>query len=103
MITYEVEARIADAAIARQYESYMMEKHLRDVLASGCFVDATLERADGGRYRTRYRADSPAALERYLRDHTAGLRDDFQRHFPTGVELNRTVWTALASRDAASG
>jgi hypothetical protein len=95
VITYEVTA-IVDASLTRQYEEYMISKHLADVLESGCFVEAVLERAAAGKYRARYRAESEADLERYLREHTAAKRADFAKHFPTGVTLSREVWTELA-------
>ena len=97
MITYEVTASIPDAATARRYEEYMTSGHLRDVLASGCFVQAVLERADVGKYRARYVARAHADVDRYLREHTAALRRDFAEHFPTGVSLSRDVWQALAA------
>ena len=95
MITYEVTA-IVDAALTAQYEQYMTSKHLADVLSTGCFVEAVLERAAAGKYRARYVAQSEGDLERYLRDHTAEKRADFANHFPTGVQLSREVWTELA-------
>lgn len=99
MITYEVTATIPDAGTARRYEEYMTSRHLRDVLASGCFVQAVLERADVGKYRARYVAREQADVDRYLRDHTAALRRDFAEHFATGVSLSRDVWQALATHD----
>jgi hypothetical protein len=95
MITYEVTA-VVDAALTSQYEQYMISKHLADVLDSGCFVEAVLERAAAGKYRARYLAETGEALERYLRDFTAEKRADFAKHFPTGVQLSREVWTELA-------
>lgn len=95
MITYEVTA-IVDAALTVQYEQYMTSKHLADVLSSGCFVEAVLERAAPGKYRARYMAQNEEDLERYLREHTAAKRADFAKHFPTGVILSREVWTELA-------
>lgn len=95
MITYEVTA-IVEASLTQRYEEYMISKHLADVLASGCFVEAVLERAAAGKYRARYRAESEGDLERYLREHTAAKRADFAEHFPNGIQLSREVWTELA-------
>jgi hypothetical protein len=95
MITYEVTANV-DAALTAKYEEYMTSRHLADVLASGCFTEAVLERASPGKYRARYVAETEADLERYLRDHTAAKRADFAKHFPIGVTLSREVWTELA-------
>jgi hypothetical protein len=96
MITYEVSARV-ESEHAERYETYMKEKHLRDVLASGCFVDAALERAGPGEYRARYRATTQTDVDRYLRDHTAALRKDFSEHFPVGVQLEREIWIELVA------
>ena len=101
MITYEVNATIQDTGIADRYERYMTDRHLRDVLASGCFQDATFERAGQGKYRVRYRAAAQTDLDRYLEEHTATLRRDFAEHFPTGVQLAREVWTEVTSMTPA--
>jgi hypothetical protein len=94
MVTYQVDA-IVETSVVERYEKYMKDRHIRDVLASGCFVDATLERADVGKYRIRYRAASQQDLDRYLRDHTVALRRHFAENFPTGVQLSREVWTEV--------
>lgn len=92
MITYEVTANV-DAALASTYEEYMTTRHLRDVLATGCFVEAVLERAGSGNYRARYVARTRDDVDRYLREHTTELRADFAARFPTGVRLSREIWT----------
>lgn len=95
MITYEVSARIETAEIAQRYVDYMQGKHLRDVLASGCFTEAVFEQATPELFRTRYHARTQDDVDRYLREHTASLRKDFAAHFPTGVQLSREVWREL--------
>ena len=55
MVTYEVTAEVRtdlDAA----YESYMRERHVPDVLATGHFLAANLARSAPGRFRIRYEA-----------------------------------------------
>lgn len=96
MLVYEVSALVV-ADLRDAYEHYMREEHIPAVLATGCFVAASFERAQAGRYRTCYRAKNPAALDVYLRDHTAGLRADFASRFPAGVTLDREVWAELES------
>ena len=93
MVTYEVTA-VVDAARITDYEEYM-RRHIPDLLATGCFTAARLEKAAPGRYRVLYQAPSQADLDRYLRDHAAGLRADFVKHFPAGVQLSREVWAAV--------
>ena len=95
MITYEVTARMDTPEIAQRYRDYMQGKHLRDVLASGCFTEAVLEQGSPELFRTRYVARTQDDVDRYLREHTAALRKDFAAHFPTGVQLSREVWQEL--------
>ena len=98
MITYEVSAEI-DAALAADYERYMRDEHIPEVLATGCFARAALERAGEGRYRTRYEAPSRELLERYLREHTAELREKFAARFSSGIRLSRSEWETVARLD----
>jgi hypothetical protein len=98
MITYEVLAEV-DAALAADYERYMRDEHIPEVLATGCFARAALERGGEGRYRTRYEAASRALLERYLREHTAELRARFAARFPEGIRLSRMEWETLGRMD----
>lgn len=48
MITCEVTA-IVDPALVEAYQPYMRERHIRDVVATGCFRDASFERGEPGR------------------------------------------------------
>jgi hypothetical protein len=91
MIAYEVTS-VVEESLVGQFERYMREIHIPDVLATGCFQAATLARSSPGRYRTSYMARTQADLDRYLETHTARLRVDFAAHFPEGVSLSREVW-----------
>lgn len=91
-LLYEVTATVRDDLIP-DYERYMRERHIPDVLATGRFTGASLTRSAEGRYRISYELADRATLERYLNDHAPALRADFARHFPTGVELSREVWS----------
>lgn len=94
MVTYEVIAEV-EPGLAERYERYVRERHVADVMRTGCFVHACLERCSPFRYRVRYVASSTAALDRYLAEHTARLRADFAANFPVGVRLERTQWTEV--------
>jgi hypothetical protein len=94
MIAYEVVAEVDERLVGR-YEQYMREKHIPEVLATGCFQAAVLACASPGRYRTTYVARTQADLDRYLEAHTAGFRADFAAHFPEGVSLSREVWVTV--------
>ncbi len=92
MLSYEVTIQLEDAALADVLERYMRDRHVADVVATGCFLDGRLERSAETVYRTRYTVASQEDLDRYLADHAPRLRADFHQHFPAGVQLSRAVW-----------
>ena len=94
-VVYEVSARVAPE-LRERYERYMRERHVADVMATGAFVSATLERGEGDVYRVRYVARSRPALEAYLAGHAGALRADFLRELPDGVQLTREILRTLA-------
>lgn len=94
MLIYEVSGTV-DPGLVPEYERYMREQHIPDVLATGSFIGATIVKAGENRYRILYEVADDATLMRYLDEHAPALRSDFARHFPTGVELSRDVWHVL--------
>jgi hypothetical protein len=94
MIAYEVTADVAPAGIA-PYEAYMRDTHIPEVLATGCFLSATIARSMPGRYRVRYLAQNLDVLDRYLSTFAPQLRDDFANHLGSSVHVSREVWTEL--------
>jgi hypothetical protein len=94
MVTYEITAQVRGDLLER-YETYMRERHIRDVLATGFFSAASFSRAGIGRYRIRYEAPDKESLDAYLREFAGPLRQHFTEHFPEGIELSRENWTVL--------
>jgi hypothetical protein len=94
MVTYEV-ITIVEPDVVEAWERYMRQRHVPDLLATGCFRAAELTRAAPGRYRMRYEATSQADLDRYLETHATRLREEFTSHFPRGVTAAREVWIAI--------
>lgn len=94
-VTYEVTA-IVPSELAERFESYMRDRHIADVLATGYFESSTFSR-DGGKYRMKYVARSRELLDQYLANETQRLRDDFSEHFPEGIELSREIWDVIES------
>ena len=93
MTTYEITATVPEDLIP-EYERYMCERHVPDLLATGCFVAASFSRSSPGRYRIRYEAPDQATLDRYLVEHAARLRTHMSDSFPN-VELSREVWLVI--------
>lgn len=102
MITYEITAQVRDD-LTDEYEGYMRNRHIDDVLGTGFFASASFSKSTAGRYRIRYYAYDQAALDSYLKDRAGELRQHFSDHFPDGVELTRENWTVVQywpARDA---
>ena len=94
MVIYEVTAAV-ELELADAYERFMTELHIPDLLKTGCFESASLERSMPGRYRIRYAARDRESLDRYFSEHASRLRKDFVEHFPEGAELSREEWTVI--------
>jgi len=100
MISYEVTVEV-EAEILSDFDAYMTTKHLPDVMATGCFLAARYY-ADSSRRRTVYEAADQETLDRYLGVEAARLRDDFAKHFPSGVKVSRAFWNLKMTVAASS-
>ena len=89
----EVDPPLLDAVLGE-----LIDSHIPDILATGCFRAIRLEQDETGRIRTRYEAANRADLDRYLAEHTGRFRAEFIARFPTGVRPTRAVWRELALR-----
>jgi hypothetical protein len=96
MIVYEVTTTVASGGVER-YEAFMRDRHIPDVMASGCFSSASFARSVPGRYRMTYLAPDLDVLDRYLRTYAPQLRADFAAQLGTTVEVSREVWTQVQS------
>ena len=94
MIIYEITA-IVRGDLIKEYENYMRERHIPDLLATGYFRGAKFTRAGENRYRIQYHARNEESLREYLDKEAERLRADFNAHFGEGVELSREVWEVL--------
>lgn len=106
MMIYEVrvslEAAVADAWLA------WIGPHMQQVVDTGCFTSATLERvidAPEGRpvYRVRYHFERPTDLQRYEADHAPALREEGLQKFGAGMQATRSVSEITTSSKAAHG
>jgi len=94
MIIYEITATVR-AGLAEEYEKYMRETHIPDLLATGFFSGAKFTFSGENRYRIQYEARDRKALDEYLETASTHLRADFLAHFPEGIELTRENWEVL--------
>jgi hypothetical protein len=101
MLSYEVTIHVEDPSLTDALERYMVEKHIGEVFATGCFRDAHFEQSAPDVYRSRYTVATQEELDRYLNEHAARLRADFLQHFPGGMRITRSVWTTCTFRTLA--
>ena len=94
MIIYEITAKVR-VDLIEDYEKYMRQWHIPDLLATGYFSGAKFTRSTENRCRIQYEAHNQTALEEYLGTDTTRLRADFLTHFPEGIELTRENWEVL--------
>ena len=94
MITYEITATVPEELVP-EYEPYMRNRHIPDLMATGCFVAASFSRSSPGRYRIRYEAPDRQSLDRYLAEHARALRAHLIEHLGERVEITREIWTAI--------
>lgn len=95
-VIYEITAHV-NADLIEQYEDYMQNRHIPDLLATGYFNGAKFTRAASGYYRVQYEADNAQSLAQYLKNEAEHLRADFAAHFPSGITVARENWTVLKS------
>lgn len=98
-VVYEITATVAEP-IRNDWYHYMVDEHIPDLLATGCFAEAFIGQSADGRYRIWYEAHSRDDLDRYLLEHAERLRAHALQRFPEGNEITRDEWKILASIDA---
>jgi hypothetical protein len=86
---YEVTA-VVDDGRRPEFESYMSDEHIPDVLATGCFAAAFFA-TDGQSYTFGYHVNTPEDMQRYLDNHAAKLRDDVIQRFGDSVQTSRRM------------
>ena len=93
-ITYEITATVRPD-LCSDYERYMIDRHIPDLLETGAFEGASFSRSRDGRYRIRYEARSREALDQYLAEHASRLRQHLAESFQDGIELSREEWEQI--------
>lgn len=94
---------LGDPADARRFAAWMQSRHISEVLASGCFLEAELSERAPGVFRTRYLAPSRAVLDRYVTDFAPALRTDFEREFGGRASVSRETWEVLYHSQFGTG
>ncbi len=96
MVAYIVHVKISESAHERWYD-WMIDKHMGDLLNTGCFEDARMYRdeandGDGRRaYRFVYLAKSQDELQRYTHEFAPELKREHSELFAGEVEAWREI------------
>lgn len=79
MIIYNVTVKV-ETSIANNWLEWLKEEHIPEILATGCFHDASvlqlMEPVDeeGVTYAIQYKAQSESDYQRYIREHAGIMR-----------------------------
>ena len=101
MIIYNVTINI-DESVHHKWLSWMQNKHINDVLATGKFIKAKLvkvlldEEMGGVTYSVQYLTDSKKTLERYYNEDAPRLREEGLRLFGDKMLAFRTELEVLS-------
>jgi hypothetical protein len=99
MIIYNVTVKV-DKSAESDWLNYM-QKHIQDVLNTGCFTGYRMCRLldqpelDDPTFTIQYECESKAILNIYLDKHAPALRDDVNRLFKDRFVAFRTVMEVL--------
>lgn len=94
-IRYELVNEVAPEQVERLC-SFMVERHLPDAWATGCFTEITFEQESPTRFRGVFTAEDRADLERYFAEHAPRLRDDAAEHMAGMPPPQRFEWEVVA-------
>ena len=99
MIVYSVTITLAQED-GPDWERYMMDKHLDDVVNTGCFAFANLRKVldedqQEVSYVGEYFAPNKASLERYYRDFADEMRKDANSRFEGKIKASRKVYELI--------
>ena len=95
-IIYEITAQVREDLVDT-FETFMIGRHIPDLMATGCFSGATFSSSGDGRYRVRYEAHDRASLDTYLNKHAANLREYVMETLPDGLDISREEWEVIAA------
>ncbi|RYC50898.1 DUF4286 family protein [Flagellimonas olearia] len=103
MIIYNVTINI-DESVHDEWLSWMQDKHLPDMLATGKFTHAKMvkvlveEDMGGVTYSVQYTTKDKQTLESYYREDAERLRADAQRLFPNKFVAFRTELEVISQQ-----
>ncbi|MFB6350563.1 MAG: DUF4286 family protein [Bradymonadaceae bacterium] len=92
-----------DADVADDWEAWMADEHIPDVLATECFASATMARDEEAEtrerkaYRIVYRATSREAYREYVEEHADELKAEHTGRYRGQFEASRELLPVVAA------
>jgi hypothetical protein len=92
-----------DREAATQWEPWMKDHHIPEVLATGCFVQCLMARVEAQDtpdrlgYRMIYQAHDADTLARYQRDHGPALQKDHTERYQGRFNAHRELLPLIAT------
>lgn len=99
MILYNVTVSI-NPEIEAEWTAYMRQKHIPEVMQTGCFLESRFcrvhgEEEGGVTYATTYLAASQEIYDEYIAKHAASLRDEFNAKWAGKFAAFRTLLSVI--------
>ncbi|MBI3259199.1 MAG: DUF4286 family protein [Ignavibacteriae bacterium] len=100
MIQYTVTVSVPNE-LAREWETWMTEKHIDDVMATGKFISAHLWRLQSPegstytRFQTQYAAESMEDYDDYRMNFAPSLQADHSAVFSSKVTASREILESI--------
>ena len=94
MINYSILADVP-GDLTDAYESYMIDRHIPDLMETGLFTGASISRGEKGQYRIDYLLANSQDYDRYIAQHAPRLREHFEKQFSGRIKTSRTVWETV--------
>lgn len=99
MILYNVTVSI-DPDIHEDWLTWMREKHIPDVMATGCFIESRISRVHGEEqggmtFAIGYICPSQEKFDVYEKEHAPGLQADHSKRYDGKFAAFRTMLTVL--------
>lgn len=99
MIIYEINAKVR-LDLVDEFEKYMRDEHIGDVLKTGYFENAEMAKIGDGVYRIRYIVKDRETLEQYFKADVQRLREEFVVNLPEGIKISREILEVLFEKKA---
>jgi hypothetical protein len=95
MFIYNVTVNVAEA-IHDEWLKWMREKHIPDVMRTGCFVDSQMVKVlfvqdEGQTYSIQYKFSRMADIEKYQKEFATGLQAEHKHKFGDNYTAFRTL------------